>query len=245
MRQPNITKEPYAWDGVTRQDKSRIDPALEPLIIENHKAYIALKASPYEWQEMLDTLEVFEPNRWLSEKPICRLLMDMWWPLRYSLRTSLTYLPFAVLQDMSTSISRRGRNNPYDGGEFTDSPLYQQYSSIIPCLPQRRVGFVLIRNLGSMRTQGSSPTHALHNPNHFFAVVFDYDSQTAHSFGALSEDRPSVDHLDGTNSTWCRWYGPELWNALARSLGWDDALGPLDEIRVISKEWKQVNHLIV
>ena len=241
-RQTKVTKRPYVWDGVTRRDKSRIDPALKPLISENHKTYTALKAHPYEWQEMLDSLDIFEPNRWLSEKPICRLLMDMWWPLRYSPNTCLAYLPFTVLQDMSIEVSRQGRGNPDDEAGFVGSPLYPQYSSIIPSLLWRRVGFVLIRNLESMRTRGSPQMDSLQNPNHFFAVVFDYDSQTAHSFGAFCGSRSSVDRLDGSDSTWSRWCGPELWNSLARSLGWSDALGPLEEIKVISKEWQQVNH---
>ena len=111
-RQTKVTKQPYVWDGVTRRDKSRIDPALKPLISENHKTYTTLKAHPYEWQEMLNSLDIFEPNRWLSEKPICWLLMDMWWPLRYSPNTCLAYLPFTVLQDMSIKVSRQGRGNP-------------------------------------------------------------------------------------------------------------------------------------
>jgi hypothetical protein len=236
-------KEPYVWDGVTRQTKNKIEPRLKPLISENQKRYTYLKASPYEWQEILNNLDVFAPKQWLSEKVICRSLMDLWWPLRYRAQTGLAYLPFAVLQDISTMICQRGQHGLSDRTSFTGGPFEGQYSSVLPCLERRRVGFILIRNLRSMLKTGSRWTDALTDPNHFFAVVFDYDSQSAYSFGAFCGDKTEVRQSDATSSCWGKWYGPELWPNLAFLLGWESALGPPDEVRVISKEWKQVTSL--
>jgi hypothetical protein len=95
-----------------------------------------------------------------------------------------------------------------------------------------------------MRGSRSQWTNALKNPNHFFATVFDYDSQRAYSFGAFCGDRTEVHQSDATSSRWGQWYGPELWKDLAFLLGWESVLGPPDEVRVISKDWRQVTSLL-
>lgn len=232
--------EPLVWDGVTRQEKNRVVREFRTLIVENHRTYLSLKGSPYEWQEMLDTLEVFGPNKWLSEKVICRFLMDHWWPLRYGSETGLVYLPFAILQELSTGICRRGQTDRQNAPDFVDGPFYRQYSSVIPQISRRRVGFILIRNVGSMSAADFSWRDVLQRPNHFFPVVFDYDSRIAYAFGAFGGSRPGIRHQGGTESDWDRWYGPELWMELAHLLGWSGVLCPTDEMQVVSKEWSQV-----
>jgi hypothetical protein len=233
-------KVSYVWDGLTRQDKNRIDPSLKPLISENQKVYLHCKASPYEWQEMLEGLDVFGPGQWLSEKVICRSLMDLWWPRRYGAQTGVAYLPFGVVQELSTAISKRGKEGSSDSRGFAQGPFYGQYSSVIPCLPCKRVGFVLIRNLGSMCSPDSSWAAPVQNPNHFFAIVFDYDLQRAHSFGAFCGSQVAVDDLSGNEGSWNKWYGPQLWRDIASLLGWGDTLQPFDQVRVVGKEWPQV-----
>lgn len=114
---------------------------------ENHMTYTQEKASPSEWQEMFQELDVLGPQRWLSHRPICRFLMDLWWPLRYEAQTGLVYLPFAILYDMSQDIGRPGRNRPTQQIDFAEGPFFRQYSSVQPSLTCRRVGFILIRNL--------------------------------------------------------------------------------------------------
>lgn len=81
---------------------------------------------------------------------------------------------------------------------------------------------------------------AIKTANHFFAVVFDYDAQQAYSFGAFNGMESGVQCAVATESIWKRWYGPELWNDVAHSLGWESSLQPHDGIQVISKEWIQV-----
>jgi len=238
--QPNPPKAPFIRDGISRQARNKTDTRLKSLMTNDHMAYLRCKASPLEWGDILDSLDVFGPQGWLSEKAICRTLMDLWWPLRYESQTGCVYLPFLNIHEISTSISNRegGSCNPTG---FEKGPFYNQYSSVIPHVSCRRVGFVLFRNMASIRTPNSPSTHAMENANHYFAVVFDYDSQRAYSYGACGLDRPGAECSVATESNWDRWYGPELWKDLAYHMGWEETLMPLNEIYVISKEWEQVS----
>lgn len=230
---------PFMWDAIGRRDVHEPDAEARSLMESNHLAYLHRKASPYEWQDVLANLHVFGPQEWLSEKVICRNLMDLWWPLRHDPGTRCTYLPFSILHELSSNISKQG-----DGLEnlmgFEDGPFHSQYSSIVPQLSHRLVGFVLIRNLGAMQDVNCSGKQAFTNPNHFFAVIFDYDSQQAYSFGALGGQQTDIQSQEAATSGWDKWYGPELWKALARYLGWEDLSTSTRNVRVISKDWKQV-----
>lgn len=207
--------------------------------------YLSCKASPYAWQEILSDLTIFGPQQWLSDKAICRFLMDIWWPLRHEPQAGCAYLPLLTVHEISMAIGKRGRDSIGSHVGFQDGPFYSQYSSVIPQLPHRRVGFVLIRNLGSMQVATDSWTHVINNPNHFFTVVFDYDSQRAHSFGVSGRQTTGALYQTATESDWNRWYGPELWMDLAYHLGWEGALQPLERVHVVSKDWEQVIPLIV
>ena len=208
---------------------------------ENQMAYIWAKASPYEWLDILEDLDVFSPESWLSEKVICRYLMDSWWPLRHEALTTCTYLSFAILHEMSATIGQHGRANTERPTGFTDGPFHGQYGSVIPRVSNRRVCFVLIRKQKSMRMEGNRQVHAIRSPDHFFAVIFDYDSQRAYSFGAFGGTTASVELHTAEEGGWDAWDGPQLWEQLAHNLGWEDALHPDHDIYVVSKEWQQVS----
>lgn len=204
----------------------------------NQDVYLQRKASPYEWLEVLGNLDVLAPKGWLSQKVICRLLMDLWWPLRHDKQTPLVYLPLEVLHEVSVAIQRRAVGTPHV--RFEESPFFSQYSSLIPFSSCKRIGFILIRDLHSMKLQPFRQNDPIRNPNHFFAVVFDYDSQRAFAFGAFAGGGPASQCQVATESNWNRWLGHKLWISLAHSLGWEDALRPFNQVYVVSKEWNQV-----
>ena len=173
-RQP--PRVPFVWDGISRLVWNETDARAKALMGRNHMTYLSCKASPYAWQEILSDLTIFGPQQWLSDKAICRFLMDIWWPLRHEPQAGCAYLPLLTVHEISMAIGKRGRDSIGSHVGFQDGPFYSQYSSVIPQLPHRHVGFVLIRNLGSTQVATDSWTHVINNPNHFFAVVFDYDS---------------------------------------------------------------------
>lgn len=153
------------------------------------------------------------------------------------------YLPFSALYKISISISRRGRDHSNNPRSLIDGPFRNQYPSIILQLLSRQVGFVLIRNIESICAPQDILTSSTNSANHFFAVVFNYDSQRAYSFGASGQEELGVTLSVTTESDWDRWYGLELWKDLTHYLGWGESLKPLHEVNVISKEWKQVSDL--
>lgn len=208
---------------------------------ENDQEHNRMRASPYFWQEMLNDLHFIGPKGWLSWAPLCRNLMDLWWPRRYDSQAAVTYLPLAILHEMSTAICHQGEDS-HGPKAFSQGPFFSQYSSVIPFLKRKRVGFVLSRNVASMGALAPVfRTQQVEQANHFFPVVFDYDTKFAYSFGAFCDTkRPATETLVATESSWERWLGPQLWTHVAFSLGWQDHLCPLTEVNVVSKEWKQV-----
>jgi len=228
------------WDGLSRQVRNEIDPRVRNMMERNHMAYLRQKATPYEWQDILANLNILGPQQWLSEKVICRDLMDLWWPLRHESQTGCVYLPFSIVHENSIAIGKRGVDEQGGITHFREGPFHDQYSSVVPRLSHRRIGFVLIRNLGLLQTSHGSWTNATESPNHFFAVLFDYDSRRAYSFGAFGGQSTIVRCQVATESDWGSWYGPELWRCLACQLGWEEASQPSDDINVITKDWEQV-----
>lgn len=207
---------------------------------ENQHVHSYRKASPYEWLDVLDHLHVLAPNQWLSQQVICRVLMDIWWPLRYSQQTTIIYLPFQEIHELSTKICKGGGECVTTNTGFQDGCFFKQYSTVVLPSHNRAVCFVLIRNLSSMRADTPGWPNTMDNANHFFTVVFNYDLQMAYTFGALPGDESTTDLRGVKESNWNRWYGPQLWMAIAHLLGWEDSLASFDKVSFISKEWQQV-----
>jgi len=228
------------WDNIVIQARPEVEPMAKSLMVRNQMAYLRARASPYEWQDILSDLTIFAPGRWLSEKVICRPLMDSWWSRRHEAQTGCTYLSFPIIHEMSMAIRNGTVGDSTHPCGLVDGCFYNQYGSVIPHLTHRRVGFALIRNIGMMHgTAEASLGNGRQRENHFFTVVFDYDSQRAYSFGAFGSGQ-EVDMQPAQESRWDAWHGPELWRNIAYSLGWGDSLRPANGIHVVSKEWQQV-----
>lgn len=239
-------REPFVWDNIITQARTEMDPTAKSLMLRNQMAYLCARASPYEWQEILNDLSIFEPGEWLSEKVVCRPLMDSWWSRRHEAQTKCTYLPFSILHEMSMAIRNGGADDSTHVHGLVGGRFYNQYGSIIPHLTHRRVGFVLIRNISSLcGITNTGVGYGQQKANHFFAVVFDYDSQRAYSFGAHGGGR-DVNVQIAEESKWDTWYGPDLWREIAYNLGWEDSIHSTGMVHVISKEWEQagIHHTI-
>lgn len=165
--------------------------------------------------------------------------MDLWWPKRFHPESTIAYLPFNILHEISCALSVPASSHSTIQTQLAEGPFFACYGSTIPLLAHRRVSFVLIRNLDEMRKGVSSKPLALSHANHFFAVVFDYNAHRAYSFGAFPRAKPTTSCVAAAESDWARWGGPGLWNNLANSLGWSDASN-IDRVSVVSKDWKQV-----
>jgi hypothetical protein len=70
----------------------------------------------------------------------------------------------------------------------------------------------------------------------FLAIVFDFPRRKAHVLGCdICDDDMNVDGEDPHD--WQAWNGPEYWDRAATLHGWDS--GDLDDISVVSYEWRQ------
>jgi hypothetical protein len=76
----------------------------------------------------------------------------------------------------------------------------------------------------------------VHNWDHFFTVIFDYQRRTAHILGRhISNDAM---HVDDTNTDeWKAWGGPGYWTTVAALHGW--TAGDPTDVSIRPQNWEQ------
>ena len=215
-------------------DRNETDQVQREAIKHDEVRYQVRKSHPDEWKEVLDQLHIISDG-WLSEKVIYNNILDKWWGVRFSPGKRPIYLAFAEIDEISRGISMRTNKNI---AGFTDGPFFNLYQSTAPRSADKRVCFFLHRNMTALASGGERG--ATTNPNHFFAVLFDYELHSAFIYGAVSTPDPESVVESGSQSNWDRWFGPELWTDVARLLGWGRVAGDPFTTTVVSKNWHQV-----
>lgn len=201
-------------------------------IQKDEAEFQARKADPLDWLEVLRDLDVLSPGRFLSDRVICHYLLGVWWAIRFEER-GFIYLPFLVVHLASTSINIGRIASPGFEGTFA-----YMYRAVAPYTKHRRACFLLLRN--SLALSSHQRSVALTNPNHFFAVAFDYRTHKAYIFGTVSTEQAVVDVETGEGGSWDCWLGPELWRAMGEDMGWKEDVGDPNTVEVVTKNWKQV-----
>lgn len=216
-------------------NRNESNQTLRNQIYQDEKEYQVRKALPYEWLEVLQSLPVIGPKRYLSEKVICNYLLDCWWALRFSPQIGATYLPFSEVNQLSHSIL----TNQPTLLNFQSGVFKSLYRSVISTRTTKRVCFFLHRNL-ELVSQGERDTLA--RPNHFFPVVFNYDTHEAFVFGAWSTIKKKEETRigKGQESRWDAWLGSDLWRTIGHQLDWSNNVGDPAAVTVTIKNWHQV-----
>jgi hypothetical protein len=224
---------------VAKVDSSNInrnehDQAMRDNIHNDEVAYQTRIALPHEWLEVLRSLDVFRPKTFLSEKVICNYLLDCWWSHRFDPHTRPIYLPFTEIHLLSAKVIRgiQTEEISFENGSFN-----RLYCSVVPTATDKRVCFVLHRNEAHLL---HGKTGSLAACNHFFPVLFDYDSHKAYAFGVWNVRGEMKEVKYGQSSRWKSWSGPELWDRIGRELGWAADVGDPDTVTVVVKNWRQV-----
>ena len=200
-------------------------------IHKDEMAYQKRVGMPYEWLDVLINLDVFSPKTFLSEKVICNHLLDCWWTHRFDPYTRPIYLPFTEIHLLSGKVVE-DEEVSFDGGAFA-----RLYRSVVPTAADKRVCFFLLRNQSHLINDVEG---GLDGCNHFFSVLFDYNSHRAHVFGTLSVKEKVTEVNTGESSGWNAWSGPTLWGRIGKELGWAADVGDVHTVNVVVKNWPQV-----
>ena len=218
-------------------DRNQRDKAHRLAISMDQTAFMRRKAIPYEWLEVLRSLDVLSPGMQLSEKVICNHILGSWWDLRFDSCTRPIYLPHPEVFELSRAIVLGAAERPQ---RFEDGVFNVLYRSVVPSATDKRVCFFLHRNQSALSGDGADSTF---KPNHYFPVLFDYGAHRAYAFGTLNAMEVNVSVKEGQKSDWHRWQGSQLWEIIGYQLGWAGDIGDPATVGVVVKNWKQVGRL--
>lgn len=183
---------------------------------------------------MFTSLDVLGHKRYLSEKVICNYALESWWDLRFSPGRRPIYLAFPDIHVLSANIC----SGTYVPSKTFKTGIFQAlYRATAPKPKHRMVSFFLQRSQSAL-VQGSNA--GLSQANHFFPVVFDYQTHKAYFFGVISAKTPDVRVEGARSSGWASWMGPQLWGAIAHELGWRETVRGSESVTVVTKNWPQV-----
>jgi hypothetical protein len=218
-------------------DRNETDQARRKVIHSDEVEYKARKARAEEWTAVISGLDSIGDKGHIHEKIISNIILEEWWDVRFFLGSRPVYLAYEDIQGLVEDIL----SESYEPSKsFKDSAFGGLYRSIALKDNLKMASFFLERGCVSYPQQNENPMDD--RPNHFFAVVFDYETQTAYSFGlelgTLQE--PVVRVESGEASGWAQWLGPSLWKAIAYEMGWGDALQNLETVKAVTKIWPQV-----
>jgi hypothetical protein len=228
---PNPTSNPSSEHEPDEPEPNDDDLEIRRAKAREIQAYRRFISLPTRWVNAFNEMENLLPKVWLDWSNISPYLQHSWWHTRNDPEMSCIFIDFQFIMDIKHKalLSHRA---PARSFTTATGDLYNLYGSVANRIERHRVVFLMAR----ASTEDGTP-------NHFFAVLFDYDYCRVGIYGNEVGTAPRRYALSGGSQSWAKeWAGPWLWEVIGRQLGWigEGEEVSLDVVSLMYNNWPQV-----